>query len=120
MGRQFHPRKLSGVQLRRMNTLKQWKQLWKEQPDRMELIRQAATKAAANKRHRRNLALRDLLTTWPTSLSPEQLQQHIAIVAPGFNPKSVVNRVRRLGYLTFNPSLGAWINHTITPIANCE
>ena len=120
MGRQFRPRKLSGVQLRRMHTLKQWKQLWKEQPDRMELIRQAATKAAANKRHRRNLALRDLLTTWPASLSPEQFRQHIDLVAPNLNPKSVVNRVRRLGYLTFDASLGAWINHTVTPLADCE
>jgi FKBP-type peptidyl-prolyl cis-trans isomerase (trigger factor) len=95
-----------------MRTLIRWKQLWDEQPDRMEQIRKAATKIAADKRHRRNLALKDILSQWPKTLSPEEFRQHIDILAPNLNPKSVVNRVRRLGYLTFAPAQLAWINHT--------
>ena len=112
MGRQFRPRKINAAQVRRMRTLIRWKQLWTEQPDRMESIRKAATKIAAAKRHRRNLALKDILTTWPQYLSPDELKQQIETIAPNLNPKSVVNRVRRLGYLTFDPTLGAWTNHT--------
>ena len=112
MGKQFRPRKLNVAQVRRMRTLMRWKQLWDEQPDRMEQIRKAATKIAADKRHRRNLALKDILTPWPKTLSPEEFRQQIDILAPNLNPKSVVNRVRRLGYLTFDPAQLAWINHT--------
>lgn len=103
-----------------MQTLKRWKTLWAEQPDRMEQIRKTATRIAADKRHRRNLALRDILTSWPDTLSPDEFRQQIDAIAPNLNPKSVVNRVRRLGYLTFDPFLGAWINHTKGPIADCE
>jgi len=112
MGKQFRPRKLNAAQVRRMRTLIRWKQLWDEQPDRMEQIRKAATKIAADKRHKRNLALKDILSSWPKTLSPDEFRQQIDILAPNLNPKSVVNRVRRLGYLTFDPTQLAWINHT--------
>ena len=82
----------------------------------MELIRKAATKAAALKRHRRNLALRDLLSTWPKFLSSDEFKRQIDIVAPNLNPKSVVNRVRRLGYLTYDPILAMWANHTVETV----
>ena len=103
-----------------MQTLKRWKQLWAEQPDRMEQIRKAATKIAADKRQRRNIALRDILTAWPSHLSPDELRSRIDTLAPNLNPKSVINRVRRLGFLSFDPALGLWTNHTITPLADCE
>jgi FKBP-type peptidyl-prolyl cis-trans isomerase (trigger factor) len=99
-----------------MRTLMRWKRLWVEQPERMEQIRRAATKIASQKRQDRNLALKKLITSWPQYLSPDELKQQIETIAPNLNPKSVVNRVRRLGYLTFDPIRGAWTNHTLQTI----
>ena len=77
----------------------------------MERHRQSATARAAEARQERNMALREILRTWPETLDPAELRVNAeAIIPRGYVYRSFLNRVTRLGFLRFDHVTGLWAN----------
>jgi len=112
-------RPLSRVQLRQVHLARQWSELWKADPVKMEACRRAATVAAAEAKARKNDRLREVVSLWPASISPTDLKAMVLELSQKpspyrrrrrYNPRSILNRLRRCGMIAFDPGTGQWTN----------
>ena len=108
------PRKATPSQLRYLAVKRRWTRIrlkaWREMPDRMEAARREATKEAARKRRDKNDGLRQVVATWPDTLTVPELRERIAAdIAYKGKPSSLVWRLRRHGMLSFRED-GRWAN----------
>lgn len=98
-------------QISAINWKRKLKKRWDAEPEVMEGIRVKATKMAAKMRHDQKLGLRDLLSDWPALLDTQSLDKHIRQVIPkGYQPASLVRRLKRLGLIRYREDAGAWHN----------
>ena len=94
------------------------KKLWKEQPERMETIRQNATDRAKQIKDDKHRNLVRHLFNWPEEITSNELKQLI----DGLNYQdkqgnrmltlSMINRLRRKGLIVYDAGLGLWKNKT--------
>lgn len=112
-------RPLSRAQLRQVHQARKWAELWKADPAKMEACRKAATVAAAQAKARKNDRLRELVSLWPATIAPADLKALVLelSLAPSpyrrrrsYNPRSILNRLRRCLMLSFDHSTGMWTN----------
>ncbi len=108
------PRKATPSQLRFLAAKRRWSRIrlkaWREMPERMEAARREATKEAARKRRDKNDGLRQVVATWPDTLTCPELRERIAAdIAYKGKPSSLVWRLRRHGMLSFRED-GRWVN----------
>jgi hypothetical protein len=112
-------RPLSSHQLRRIHQARKWAELWKADPGKMEACRKAATVAAAEAKARKNDRLRELVSHWPATISPADLKALVLELAQTpspyrrrrrYNPRSILNRLRRCSMLSFDHATGLWTN----------
>ena len=103
----FYTRK----QIAAINWKRRWAKRWEQDPEGMELHRVKATRQAARKRHDQKLGLADLLSTWPALIDTPSLDRHIREVIPvGYQPASLVRRLKRLGLIRYRDDAHAWHN----------
>jgi len=111
---QRKPRKATPSQLRYLAVKRRWTRIrlkaWREMPERMEAARREATKEAARKRRDKNDGLRQVVATWPETMTVHQLRERIAAdIDYAGKPSSLVWRLRRHGMLSFRED-GNWVN----------
>ena len=111
---QTKPRKASPSQLRYLAIKRRWTRIrlkaWREMPEKMEAARRQATVAAARKKKDKNEGLRQVVATWPETMTVPELRERIAAdIAYKGKPSSLVWRLRRHGMLTFRED-GNWVN----------
>lgn len=82
-----------------------------ENPELMERARAKATKAAAERWRLKNDSLRQIVSQWPKEMTRGELDTRIARVYPSQrNPRSLFNRLIRLGFIRYNGQSDAWSN----------
>jgi hypothetical protein len=102
------------AQRRYLSIKRQWTKIrlkaWKEIPERMEAARREATRLAAKKKQDKNTGLRQVISSWPDTMTVYELRQRIAdeIEYKG-KPSSLVWRLRRHGMICFRED-GLWVN----------
>lgn len=90
---------------------KVWKKRWQESPELMERARAKATLAAKRRWQEKNESLKQIVQGWPMTISKEELDAIISRVYPGHrNPRSLLNRLRRLGFIRYDLLSGYWLN----------
>ena len=74
---------------RRVRLLRQWKRLWREDPEGMEKTRQKATESAQNTYRERNRKLAAYVQEWPGIITNDQLKERCQLRAVefGFQPR---------------------------------
>lgn len=96
----------------KLNTLKRWKKLWKENPQLMESFRVKATETASMQKQSRREKLKNTIATWPKTMTTTEIKALVAANIPkDYNPKSAFNRMRKLNLCAFDPALGVWVNN---------
>ena len=122
-------RSLSSAQLRQIHQARRWAELWRLDPGKMEACRRAATLAAVSAKKRKNDRLRELVSAWPSSIAPTDLKALVLELAKApspyrrgkrYNPRSVLNRLRRHGMLSFDHATGLWTNACRPAIENLQ
>lgn len=63
--------------LRKMHMTRVRQKAWREMPEKMEAIRVIATQTASQRRSETDAALRELVSTWPQTMSPTQLKDSV-------------------------------------------
>lgn len=61
--------------LRKLNLTRYRQKAWREQPERMEHIRQQATEAAKAIKEGKDKALREVISTWPAKMTSAELKE---------------------------------------------
>ena len=109
MKRNLTPSQLNYLAKKRWWT-KVRKAAWARMPEKMEAIREQATKMAADKKQRHNDAIREEMKTWPKTLTTTALREHIS-QAIDYEGKvtSLIYRMRRHGMIDFQMD-GNWHN----------
>ena len=103
----FYTRK----QISAINWKRRWGKLWQTDPETMEQHRAEATRQAARMRHDQKLGLADVLGTWPALLDTPSLDRHIRTIIPkGYQPSSLIRRLKRLGLIRYREDAKAWHN----------
>ena len=99
-----------GWVLRKLSLTRLRQKAWREQPERMEGIRKQATSAAKAAKEKKNLRIREAMTTWPSTLDTATLREYIH---NDFNytgkMSSLIWRMRRHGMMEFKAD-GLWHN----------
>jgi hypothetical protein len=97
----------------RLNHLKFWAKKWRENPQAQEKNRQLGVQASKDKRQSRNERLREIISTWPAKMTPDELRDRISGIFPAhYNPRSATNRIVRLGLMSFDRPRHQWVNNT--------
>ena len=93
------------------------KNLWKHNRDKMESIRQQATKRAAEIKHKKHQRLLLIIHSWPAEIESNQLKELI-LTLPYFHSdgsrmrsSSMINRLRSKNVIQYDASKGVWINN---------
>lgn len=60
--------------LRKLSLTRYRQKAWREQPERMEHIRQQATEAAKAVKEEKDKALREVISTWPVKMTSAELK----------------------------------------------
>ena len=83
---------------------------WREHPDKMEAIRRQATEEAKAVKERKDMALREVISTWPAKMTAAELRQIVeqSLEYEG-RYSSLTYRFTRKGMLRFD-SDGFWHN----------
>lgn len=99
-----------GWVLRKLSLTRYRQKAWREQPERMERIRQQATEAAKAVKDENNRNLFQLVSTWPERMTSDELKE-IAMRDIDYSGKysSLVYRFTRKGLLSFGAD-GRWLN----------
>jgi hypothetical protein len=99
-----------GWVLRKLSLTRYRQKAWREQPERMEHIRQQATEAAKAIKDEKHKSLIELVSTWPERMTSDELKQ-IAQRDIDYRGKysSLVYRFTRKGLLRFDVD-GKWLN----------
>ena len=99
-----------GWVLRKLSLTRYRQKAWREQPERMESIRVRAIAAAKTVKEQKNLRIREVMTTWPSTMDTAALREHIL---KDFTYKgkmsSLIWRMRRHGMMEFKAD-GLWHN----------
>jgi len=104
----------------RLNHLKFWAKKWRENPEGQEKNRRLGVLASKAKRQSRNEKLREIISTWPAKMNPDELRQRIAGIFPShYNPRSATNRIVRLGLMSFDRPCRSWVNNTTNHPTPC-
>ena len=103
-------RRLTRKQVAYFSVMRHFRKAWKTMPDYMERCRVRATKAAQAIRHDKHRRLVQLLSALPESVTAEQIRQHVEPYYQGYSMRSMFNRIRRHGLLTFDANTGLWNN----------
>ena len=96
--------------LRKLSLTRYRQKAWREQPERMEHIRQQATEAAKAVKEGKHRNLVELVSTWPQLMTSDELKQ-IALRDIDYDGKysSLVYRFTRKGLLRYEND-GLWHN----------
>ncbi len=121
MPRKLSPRQLAFLAIRREIT-KRRKWLWKHKRPQMEVAQAKATEAATEVRQDVNTAILETVRTWPTTLTPAQLDEHLLVFPYHRKGKkrrmrrdSLVRRLRLLGLIEYRPQDNTWYNLCTLP-----
>lgn len=63
-----------GWVLRKLSLTRLRQKAWREQPERMEAIRRQATEEAKTVKDRKDMALRQIIATWPAKMTASELK----------------------------------------------
>lgn len=63
-----------GWVLRKLSLTRLRQKAWREQPERMEAIRRQATEEAKTVKERKDMALRQIIATWPAKMTAAELK----------------------------------------------
>ena len=63
-----------GWVLRKLSLTRYRQKAWRDQPERMEHIRQQATEAAKTVKERKDMELREVISTWPEKMTSAELK----------------------------------------------
>lgn len=86
---------------------------WREQPERMELIRRRATDKAKAVKEQKNQRLTKALQSLPDQMTSQELDDLFLndyLSSKQVTRDSFHKRVRRRGLLAYDPSKGVWLN----------
>ena len=61
--------------MRKLSLTRLRQKAWREQPETMERIRQQATEKAKAVKERKDMALREVIATWPAKMTSDELRQ---------------------------------------------
>ena len=96
--------------LRKLAMTRHRQKAWREQPEKMERIRQQATARAKTVKDEKNDRIREAMRTWPETMDTSTLREHIL---KDFSYKgkvsSLIWRMRRHGMMEFRED-GRWHN----------
>jgi hypothetical protein len=108
-----------GRNYRRIKLLKRWKRLWESEPEEMEAARQRATEASVSTYRNRVERLKSLLVDWPREMSRPDIRIRCQMVAIqfAFKPPSLLKKLTRLKYVSYDALRGVWINNINCPLA---
>jgi hypothetical protein len=97
---------------------------WREQPERMELIRRQATAKAEAVKEQRHQRFKDFLATLPDEMTSDELRSLVLVDycrELGVTHRSFFLRVKRRGLLAYDPSKALWLNLSkLSPYAGLE
>ena len=109
---------------RKIKILTHWKNCWENDPVKMEAARQLGVLAMQKSWEMRNDNLREILSSWPESLSKRDFRRLINdLISKPQNLRqkphrtsSMINRVRSKGHFKFCKQSKKWINLTIKQV----
>jgi hypothetical protein len=121
MPRKLSPRQLAFLAIRRQIT-KRRKWLWKNKRPQMEVAQAKATAKATEIRQDVNTVILETVRTWPDTLTPAQLDEHLLMFPYHRKGKkrrmrrdSLVRRLRLLGLIEYIPRTNTWVNLCTLP-----
>ena len=99
-----------GWVLRKLALTRIRQKAWRDQPEKMEAIRRKATEEAKTVKERKDMALRQIISTWPAKMSAAELKD-IAEQSLEYDGRysSLTYRFTRKGMLRFEAD-GFWHN----------
>lgn len=116
MPRKLSPRQLAYLAVRR-EISKRRKWLWKNKRAQMEVAQAKATARATEIRQDVNTIILETVRTWPATMSPDQLDEHLLMFPYHRKGKkrrmkraSLVRRLRLLGLIEYIPCRNTWVN----------
>jgi hypothetical protein len=116
MPRKLSPRQLAYLAIRR-EISKRRKWLWKNKRAQMEVAQAKATARATEIRQDVNTIILETVRTWPSTMTPEQLDEHLLMFPYHRKGKkrrmkraSLVRRLRLLGLIEYIPCRNTWVN----------